>query len=497
LVGTPDGVFGLGTQWAVREFQIYAKMANVAQEGAPGPSAPNRYVDRLSQVANSARYAGPVSGVVNAATRTALQLWKTNRWRCPVVVEAWNMSGSARASLHTANLWRKDDVANNGPRIYARDFSGYYTFPAGQNANDLIVLGDYQTAGQGGPSSRAPGHTWPEAELLPENLVGVPLAALTAGQLSTYKVIRACSEVECMGFFDSLNAWDNAIMSLGPCHWTLGLISGATVDEGELCGYLAYLRNVEPADFAQAIGFFGARVDESWVNSSGVAAGGDLFVSSLRKYTGWMAQEQEGGTFARTPNNPDDGNYFRTWHWFYRFLMAGRTIGGFRRRMWDMARIRLRDIRATPWGSGAPTVPAIPVAGGGTRPATIGDVFTSEKALALIMRWHIYRPAHMIAGGQAGPNLRNILTNAAVPGSAGNPALWTDAHEQKLIDSIMHEVGVVASTDLTNTMTYVRDWHNWGASGGPRHYALPATIANLAVTRNSLQFDDSGLPPAP
>jgi hypothetical protein len=46
-------------------------------------------------------------------------------------------------------------------------------------------------------------------------------------------------------------------------------------------------------------------------------------------------------------------------------------------------------------------------------------------------------------------------------------------------------------------MTYVRDWHTWGAGGGPRNYALPHTIADLAATRGSLQFDASGLPPTP
>jgi hypothetical protein len=333
--------------------------------------------------------------------------------------------------------------------------------------------------------------------MLPDHLVGVQLANLTAAQLSTYKVVRAVSEVECMGFFDSLNAWDNAIMSLGPCHWTLGLISGSTVDEGELSAYLSYLRQVEPADFAVAIEFFGARTDEQWTTPAGVASGGQLFASSSRKYTGWVAQQREDGTFARTPAARADADYFRTWHWFYRFQMAGRTVQGFRRRMWDMARMRLRDLRSTPWGAGPPAVPNIPVQGAAARPATIGDVFTSEQALALLVRWHVWRPAHIINGGNAGVRARQALTQAAIPAAAGDPSQWTDAHEQALIDGIMHEVANFNDTGLTNSMTYVRDWHTWGAGGGPRNYALPHTIADLAATRGSLQFDASGLPPTP
>src|SRR5690349_8623943 len=51
LVGTADGIFGSMTEWAVREFQIYAKMPFLAQEIPATSSAPARYVDRLSQVA--------------------------------------------------------------------------------------------------------------------------------------------------------------------------------------------------------------------------------------------------------------------------------------------------------------------------------------------------------------------------------------------------------------------------------------------------------------
>jgi hypothetical protein len=494
LVGTPDGSFGRATEWAVREFQIYAKMANVAQEVGPGPTAAAGYLDRLSQVANTQRYTGPVSGVLNADTRARLRHWLTNRWRCPVVVEARN---AATGAVVRENLWLKDDEPTSAPRIFARDFSGYYTFPTGQNANEAIVLGDYQTAGHGGPSSRAPMHTWPEAELLPEHLVGSALANLTAAQLSTYKVVRSVSEVECMGFFDSLNAWDNAIMSLGPCHWTLGLISGTAVDEGELCAYLSYLRDVEPADFAAAIEFFGMRTDERWTTAANVASGVDLFGAGLRKYTGWVAQQQENGGFVRTPATRADADYFRTWHWFHRFQMAGRTVTGFRRRMWDMARIRLRDIRSTPWGPGPPAVPDIPVQGGAPRPATIGDVFTSERALALFVRWHVWRPAHIVSGGNAGLRARNALANAAIPPAAGDPSGWSDAHEQDLIDGIMAEVAAFNDAGLTQSMTYVRDWHTWGAGGGPRNYALPHTVADLAATRGSLQFDASGLPPTP
>ena len=42
-----------------------------------------------------------------------------------------------------ANIWLPEEPATNGPRVYARDFSRYYTLPAGHGPDDLIVLGDH------------------------------------------------------------------------------------------------------------------------------------------------------------------------------------------------------------------------------------------------------------------------------------------------------------------------------------------------------------------
>jgi hypothetical protein len=493
IVGTPDGVFTRPVTWAVREFQIYAKMQHVAQEAAITATSPTRYVERLTRVANTDRYTGPVSGMVNADTRALLRRWIANRWRCPVVVEAWNMSGGRRTTVHTENVWRHDEVASSAPRMFVRDFTDYYPFPADRSRTDLIVLGDYATyMSWSGPRSVPPQHTWPNAEMLPEHLVGTALRTLTGPQRSTYKVVRAVSEVECIGFFDSVNAYDNAFVSLGPCHWTLGIVS-TPMSEGELCGYLAYLRHASPAAFDQAFGFFGVRVDESWVRA-GVASGADLFGSSSRKYTGWVALQQEGGGFARLALNEGEGNLFKTWHWFYRFVMAGRTIEGFRRQMWHMARVRLRDIRQTPWGAG---VAPVPLPGGGARPAAVGDVFTSERAMGLLLRWHIRYPSHVLSGGSAGARLRQAFVRANIPASAGDTTAWNDAHEAALIQGIMDEARATGNDGFVGTMTNVHNWPTWTAADNPRRYVLDPAIGNLATTRGSFQFDTANLPPPP
>jgi hypothetical protein len=492
LVGSADGIFGRQTEWAVREFQIYAKMDNIAQQTSVGVFA--RYLDSLAQVPNTSKYPGNVSGVVNADTRDSIEHWLANDWRCPVVVEAWNAPfAPPPPNILAENIWLKDEVNNTAPRMFVTDFTDYYTFPPGRSSSD-IVLGDYSSSGQGGPRSVPPGHTWTEAEILPERLIGLPLASLLTGQRSTFKAIRAVSEVECEGFFDGLNAWDNATVSFGPYHWTLRIGS----DLGEIPAFLAYLRHMNAAAFQEAIGFFGIDIDGNWVSAAGNADGADLFSNSQRKYTrsAWIEFQQDDGSFAPVPRTKEDTDYFRTWHWFYRFVMANRTIEPFFRLEWDMARMRIRDFLAVEWPS-ALGVPPVPVPEGGTRPATIGDVYTSEKAVALLLRWHVRFPAHICSMAQPGTQLRNAFGRANIPAAAGDPSAWTDANEQSLINGIMQEVAALGNAGFSSTMQSVRDWPRWAGGANPRRFALDPAIGNLDVARDSFEFDSSGLPLAP
>ncbi|NTX12489.1 peptidoglycan-binding protein [Myxococcus sp. CA056] len=487
--GTPDGAFGLGTDWAVREFQIYSKMENVAQEDTANTST--NYVERLSQVANTQIYQGAVSGIVNDDTEQRIRHWLTNRWRCPVIVRAMNVANGNPTTVFQDNLWRHDDCANTAPRIYVRDFTGYYTLPTGRNEDDLRVLGTYTTyPSYGGPVSMPTRHTWATSELLPSNLVGVAnYNSMTASQRSTYKVVRAAAEQENLGYFDSLNAYDNAFISLGPCHWTLGILFAGSAEpsEGELCGFLAYLRSSNQAAFEEAIEFFGLRIDEDW--DAGAGNGATLYSSSGKKYSGWPAQQRDDATWARMDETESAGNYYKTYHWYYRFQMAGRTIEGFQRAMWNAARIRLRDIRDTPWGTGVANVGT----GANARAPTVGDVATSEKLMGILLRWHIFRPGHVAAQNSAGQRLRNAFTAAKQANPTLNwtqaPNLWTNAHETALITHILAE-----ASSVNDSVDNVANWPGW--LGGtvqttnPRNYqlALPAGTTLLS-TRNSFNFD--------
>lgn len=497
-------VFDLKLQWAVREFQIYSKMNFIAVDRDQLPANPNM-TNRLRKYPNLFRYAGPVSGVVNAETRRRIRAWKAVGWRCPVIISPWTIQNGQRTAAPfqgADNVWNFDAVVSNAPRYFAQDYTGYYpnipqTRLDGGNpalGDGFMVLGDYaawsmtvtNSANQqvqlsfGGPRSQPPNQTWPEAEMFPLNFTGHDLyvqqpdpggAALLA-QRSTYKVVRSVAEQECVGFFDSLNAYDNAFVSQGPCHWTLGIVAWdkqhnqKKPENGELSAYFSYLKHIDPDAFKQALRFFGVDVSLQWGND-----GQALFHSNQRKYTGWVALQRDDGSFVTLSLIEDEGNFFKTWHWFYRFVMAGRTITGYQRRMWAMARIRLRDIRNTPWPG--PNGPFVTLQGGGQRPATIGEVYTSERAMALLMRWHVRWPARVVRPQNqtdANGNPINLARAFNLSNLPADIATWPADPEPALIQGLMNVIAP-AGNDPDN-YTLVHNWPKWETGGNTKNYAL-------------------------
>ncbi|MEV0820723.1 hypothetical protein [Nonomuraea rubra] len=495
-----------------------------------------RWSDRLVPVHAPfyERYADPITGVVNAWTRFVLRRWKERRRRCPVVVEAWELRDGRPDRLHpipgsggrAGNVWGAREITSTAPRLYVRDLTRTWERPSRPpvvpDHPELDVTGDYRVLGDyAGPRAWPEfGHTWrPEGEMLPEHLLpsrepGGPGPALgrlveegDRAVLGTYKVVRAVSEVEAIGYFDCLNAYDRAFVSLGPCHWTAGLATGpspgSAVEEGELWGFVAYLKATNRYAFAQAFGRFGVDVATEWGGN-----GADLFDRGQRKYTGRPAVPREGGG-AYELSRVEEFDLFRDWHWFYRVQMAGRTVDGFRRAMWDLARLRIRDVGETPWdGPAQPPTWTVP-GPDGPRPARIKDVITSERGTAIVHRWHIRAPANMVSAGpateppatrrigRAGPVLRAAFEAAAQEDPSlfsGPPGTWGDAAEQALVAQLRARGGA--------SVEYVHEWPRQVSAS--RGFTLPYELLpdhgggrRLDPARDSFQLDASGLPPEP
>ena len=519
IVGQPDGQFERLAEWAVREFQIYASMENVAELDvarlreltgnatageaahevaalgtAPTPGPPESYyVATLRRVVNTSRYTGPISGVVNERTRRAIEHWLGNDYRCPVVVEAWNMSRGQRTTTFAngVNLWHHNHLTSTAPRIFFRDFSGYYTYPATRDGNEYHVLGTYSNySTYGGPASLVPGHTWrDEAEMMPEALIGpettleVLQRDLAGATASTYRVVRATAEQECMGAFDSVNGYDDALVSLGPCHWTMGVLPQGGYDNGELAGFLAYVLSRDEDEYLIAYGNYGLYPSDPWIGSNE----GTLWNPGQRKYAGWIRTHADSTDPAQAPadiarltlvdRDPVEANYFKTWHWFFRWVMAGRTLDVVRHAMWDMVRLRLRDVLNIDINV---QVGAVAVVG------TLGAVLTSEKAAAILLRWHIFRPAHV-----SGRSVRNSIA----AGIRDNPrmdwslpmAQWTDAHESALLTRLLAD-----ANEINPTQAALVEWPTYPGRTR-RNYILGNELGPLSEERGSFVLDGAGI----
>lgn len=491
IVGTPDGGFGKASEWAVREFQIYARMAHVARvrenrigqllltsTGAPklinnselyydssahlvvqagqAPSGDadelkSYYVDSLEQVANGHLYAGPVSGVVDSGTRSAIEFWLENNYRCPVVIEAWSVNQSgARTALSNggSNLWEHDSFTSSAPRIFARDFTQYYIYPAARPASQYHAIGYYDT--KGGPNA-TPKHSWaPEAEMTVENILGTPVnpQQLNTAPLSIYRVIRVVAEAECYGRFDVINAWDNSLVSAGPCHWTMGASNGSEYAKAEFPAFIAYLAGRSETGFSKAFGNFGLYPEYEWGSE-------DIYSSSTKTYNSWLKLTNETylpsqsshaeSEFSQLLKAKTEAAYLKSWHWIYRISMAGRTIPEYRQAMWEMAKQRIRDIRARSVSFQVGT---------NTINSTLGEIFTSEKAVAILLRWHVFRPSHVVnpAYDRVTAAIQDAINNNPSINWQLQTSNWVDVHESALTERLLTAAVAVNNTVSTSIL---------------------------------------------
>lgn len=564
-----DGAeFDMYTEWAVREFQIYASMTHVAKvsmEMAGGTETHNRlraicalagtpatatapattvnypgehpaavaalgrvpaavighpvsyYVASLDQVVNQGMYDGPISGVVNQRTRNAIAYWKLHRYRCPVVIEAWRVSNTGvRTDIankqttagggYAVNIWKYNEV-NSAPRVYSIDLTQHYDYPEGRTRLAYNVLGEYlvYNTSWAGPTAADQNKMWREADMTPELLTGgvstlndlSQPANINGAVASTYRVIRAASEQECAGNFDSINCNDDALASMGHAHWTMGLRPNESPQgykHGELSGFFAYFYDNYPSDYYTAFGRYGLFPRTRHAS----------MVQSQGTYKGWWRVHDETllnnviappnlGVLPEMNNSINEGYYYRSWHWFFRYAMAGRCVAGYQQAMWRYIRIRLRNIlnRSNPATITAGTVTF------NANTVTLGEIFTSEKAIAILLRWHMNRPAHIYdaestaAGFQhSGSSWKVIRATIANPSYSHINwtlpiASWNDDHERALARTLYDRARQVRPD------AHMVDVWEWPTDN--KGFIVHNQLGSLRDTRNSFVFDTTGI----
>lgn len=546
------------TPWltvALREFQAYASMPALAQKN-PGP-AKKRWLENLRPVANAHVYSGPVDGDLTPAIETLIGRWSANNYRCPVVLdlfvnigatEKWPPLDNNGEDSSVGNFWRYDDPrivkfvgvkkpAASYTRLQVRvcDMSGHFE-TAHRPEEAMRKVGRLQKHGElvgaALADSAVIGRT---SEVLPEVLTGVGWAAITNPRIQrTFRVVRVVAELECLGYLQSINGYDDAWMSLGPCHWTLALgmtrkpMPPATkVGPGELPAYLAYWASEEPGDAQRMLTKpFGIGFAPAWKKGeSGPSA--DQGWKTSRNYTGRMTC-QAAGSAQQELDTFGEHDCFRTLQWYWRFLAMIRNVKSFRQRQWNMARLRVRDVLA--YQIDPADRPGLPA---GANKVALSALVTSEAGVALLLRMHVRKSGYVAGKAFNAPCFRLALALAGI--AEPDPAKWTDKEELILVEALSASAAFAGlspaerkafkdvklaqlpeyRTALVQAHTGSKDllrkdvsmllaWPDparfqWGPGKAKTGFALDkaATTPPLRRTRNSFLFDDSDLPPLP
>ena len=305
-----------------------------------------------------------------------------------------------------------------------------------------------------------------------EVLPGPPLfgGAMTPERRSTFRVARAVAEAEAFGFFECGNAYDDQMISFGLCNWTIRRDGG-----GELPGFLAYLAHLAPDDFEKAVGRAGLRPALPWHHVAGGADGRALHAlgGAKRTYETSLFLTLEDGVAEPYPAVKEEQYVHRNWPSIHRWVMAGRVNDGYRRAMWDMIRMRLRDVLAKSWPAEkhSPADPNFPTVDG--RPATFAETFRSERSLGVLLRLHVKSPGTIVGLNTNGANIFGLWRTVGV-NFAGDldPTSWSPEREAQLTDAIVKRFGKLGGT----TVPEIEAWLQPG-NASARRYRLRAAAA--------------------
>lgn len=410
----------------VREFQIAAR----GQYGAQDSQATGDIkADRLKQVEIrqvSAAAGLPAttypSGDADAATRAAILAWQQNRLRSPVVFQAispgdskdpWKVVAAEGFIFH-------DELTDNKPRVYAVDFTDRQILDDQGKPGKVPVGTAVRRMVKEKTKKDPPKFIWGAQStvaqsLTPfsaENVVGQAWSKLTPEQQSTFRVIKALAQVEA-AVFDGINAWDTSVLSAGPYHYTA--FPAGDLGPSELGAFLAYFATRSAGELRDFFLDFGLGPRAAWSKS--------LFNKGDRTYRAEIGFVDAAGKL--TAPSLAGRDWLRTWHSFYRVQHALRNSPGLQGSVWPFARQRIRDVLATPFVDGAPP---------GAK--SLRDVFKSERTVALLMRWHVFRPRHITDAGHAGEAPARLVDDAKLSGK--DVSTWTRKEEEKLVAAFLN-----------------------------------------------------------
>jgi len=204
---------------------------------------------------------------------------------------------------------------------------------------------------------------------------------------SRLRVMQAVSQNE--GKLEAINTWDNSFLTFGAFQWVVGSGAGA----GELPALIDKLKQKDAAVFDRFFGSHG--LDVSAISAPAGATPTGFFILQGEKLV-----------------TPAQKERLRKLEWAFRFWLAGHddTVRQVEIEH-AMSRVDLfyRD-------------PGHQIAG-----LPISDYISSEYGVALLLDEHVNRPGHVPG------TLRSAVSKYTADSGRGDPKVWTDTDESKLL----------------------------------------------------------------
>jgi len=424
-------------EMVVREFQFAAsqdKLAKLIDPTAPPSQIARRDFRHLEQTLNHDTYKGFMSGLADRRTRALIANWTRASLRNPLLMpvflgEADDYVAPAGDPVGGAeDVWNRHEMKIGLGRVFAADFSRADLVNGRIAHGDLRPVGRYKSYGPGGPVTMAP--TTPSvradsAEIKPLTMFGIDEAPLIAAladrdkaapelvaKASSFRVIRAVSEIESLGYLDTINAYDGAGLSLAPYQWAMAGTEKKPGETSELGGFASVFADLHAKGLIAEDAFASLGLKAV----GGRQAGFGKFVGTL-KFLDYLGKPR-----AMNADGPTD--YMPSWRSVYRWQQMGRLNASYARAAYAFALKRLAIVFQTKVGV-SPF--ACDKRAHGPDGPTIGSVFTSELLMAMIVRWHVKAPAGVIQWDNlAAPSIRSAYTVAAQAVSAMDQATWKD-----------------------------------------------------------------------
>jgi hypothetical protein len=368
--------------YAVREFQMAARnFENLAYAPTGGAS---RDLQDLQPILKppGAKYEGALNGEVDKFTEAALTFWINNHLRSPIIIAAYNRLPSETLKVrsdralwrdpggHTFAFLRQSDDLHQSERmrspasfygVFVRDLSGYYPVSGERNLLEVrLPLGHFAHPKNesGGPALDG-AFALPECEATLKNLTDLPYTDAPPpadpqqryALHSTFRVIRAVAEQHSQGYLDAVDASYSGGLRFGLLQWIL-----SDDPQDRLPGPL---RDLQTQDNVQYKHFFEAFLLDQRERKP----------AAIRVQHGWFAVHRFAMAARSQPLRPPNRVSSVSWN----------NI------QWKNACLVLKELLERQCQQLLQPCPAQ------LNGVPLGKLYTSEKAVALLLHWHLVR----------------------------------------------------------------------------------------------------------